>query len=126
MDKTNYSALTYIGLCIIFTVIGQLLVKHGVLQVSTSKTMTVGLVNYILRTFTNVWVIIGLLSAVVAAVAWTMALSRCQLSFAYPFMGLAIVLVLALSGIVFQEHSTMTRWVGVLIVCLGLFVASRG
>lgn len=126
MGKGNNSALLYIGLCILFTVVGQLLVKNGMIQVSATKDGSSGLVGYLIRTFTNPWVILGLSSAVVAAIAWTLALARCQLSFAYPFMGLAIVLVLALSGVAFQEHSSPARWVGVAIVCLGLFVASKG
>ncbi len=126
MEKSHSSALVYIGLCIVLTVMGQMLIKQGMLNLSSSKSLSAGLVGYMLRTFTNGWVIIGLLCAVIAAISWTLALARCDLSFAYPFMGLAIVLVLALSGVVFQEHSSPLRWIGVLIVCLGLFVASKG
>ena len=40
---------------------------------------------------------------------------------AYPFMALAIVLVLALSPLVFGEQVPVIRWFGVLIVCIGLW-----
>jgi uncharacterized membrane protein len=40
-------------------------------------------------------------------------------------MGLAIVLVLALTPLVFGERVPLTRWLGVLVVCVGLWIASR-
>jgi uncharacterized membrane protein len=43
---------------------------------------------------------------------------------AYPFMALAIVLVLALSGALFGEIVPLNRWMGVAIVCVGLVVAA--
>lgn len=53
------------------------------------------------------------------------ALSKCDLSFAYPFMALAIVLVLLLTPALFGEHVTAKQWLGVALVCAGLWIASR-
>jgi multidrug transporter EmrE-like cation transporter len=81
--------------------------------------------RFVLRAFSNVHVLLGLGFAVAAATCWTIAISRAEISVAYPFMGLGIVLVLALSGVVFGETVPFHRWLGVLVVCLGLIVASR-
>lgn len=124
MVRVSSSAMLYIGLTIAFTVIGQLLVKRGMLQVGSSPTDASALPRFVLATLTNPSVVVGLASAVVAAIAWTMALSRSDLNFAYPFMALAIVLVLAMSGLLFGESVVAGRWVGVGIVCLGLVVAA--
>lgn len=118
-------ALLFIALTIIFTVAGQLFVKQGTREVGASPAQATMLVGFIWRAFTNIWVVLGLGCAVIAAVSWTVAVSRSNLSFAYPFMALAIVLVLFLSGLIFGEEIPLTRWFGVLIVCLGIFVASR-
>jgi multidrug transporter EmrE-like cation transporter len=112
-------------LTVALTVVGQLLVKQGMLHVGSSPTRVSLLPRFFWRTFTNTYVIMGLLAAVFAAVSWTLAVSRENLSVAYPFMGLAIVLVLTLSGAFFGESVPMHRWIGVAIVCLGLFVAAR-
>ena len=82
------------------------------------------LARYLVSALTNASVFIGLGCAVVAALSWTIAVSRTDLSFAYPFMGLAIVLVLALSGVLFGESVIAGRWIGVVIVCVGLAVAA--
>ena len=65
---------------------------------------------FVLRAFTMPAIVLGLASAVIAAVAWMGAVSLTDTSFAYPFMGLAIVLVLALSPIVFGERVPVTQW----------------
>ena len=95
-------------------------------MLEVGHTQVVLLPQFILHTLTNPWVFLGLISAVIAALSWSIAISRSDLSFAYPFMGLAIVLVLALSERVFGETVPVTRWLGVVMVCLGLLIASRG
>jgi len=124
MTKINPIGLLFIVFTIVFTVIGQLMVKKGTLEIGTSPSHLALLPRFIWRVFTNLYVLIGLVCAVCAAVAWAVAVSRVYLSIAYPFMGLAIVLVLAFSGVMFGEVVSMGRWLGVLIVCVGLMVAA--
>ncbi len=123
MPKTGDSGLIYIFACIGLTVVGQLLVKFGVQSISRPGTNET--TSLMLRALVCPWVILGLIAAVAAAAAWTVAISRCDLSFAYPFMGLAIVLVLLLTPLVFHEHVPLSRWIGVAVVCVGLWIASR-
>lgn len=126
MPKLTPAGLLIIFFTVAFTVIGQLLVKKGVQEVGASPTSTSLLLAFVWRVFTNLYVLLGLTCAVLAAVAWTIALSRVALSVAYPFLGLGIVLVLALSGVVFGESVPASRWIGVAIVCIGLVVAAIG
>ena len=108
-----------------FTVAGQLLLKAGMLQVGGMPAQMKAVPGFALRTLTNLKVVGGLALAVLAALAWMGVVSLSDISFAYPFMALAIVLVLALSGILFGETVPLTRWLGVVIVCLGLVIAAR-
>lgn len=124
------SRISPVGFLLIFftiaaTVIGQLLVKRGMLQVGASPSHLALFPRFLLRAFTNFWVIVGILCAIFAAVSWTVAVSRLDLSVAYPFLGLGLVLVLALSSVFFGESVPITRWAGVAIVCVGLVIASR-
>jgi drug/metabolite transporter (DMT)-like permease len=112
-------------LTVAFTVIGQMLVKQGAMDLGGSPGRLAQVPAFLWRASTNWHVILGLASAGVAAAAWVMALSRSDLSLAYPFIGLSIVLVLAMSGFVFGERVPWTRWLGAMIVCLGIWVASR-
>ena len=125
MNRPSPMALMFILLTVAFTVIGQLLVKQGMLEVGPSPTQAVSLILFAGRVLTNLKVILGLTCAFIAALSWTVAISRSDLSFAYPFTGLSIVLVIALSPLVFNENVSWSRWLGVLIVCIGILVASR-
>ncbi|MCB0201795.1 MAG: EamA family transporter [Anaerolineae bacterium] len=108
-----------------FTVAGQLLVKIGTLQVGASPTELNTLPRFLLQSLTNMRVVLGLACAIIVALIWIVAVSRADISFAYPFMDLAIVLVLALSPSLFGEHVPTTPWIGVAIVCAGILVTSR-
>jgi multidrug transporter EmrE-like cation transporter len=124
------SRISPVGFLLIFltiaaTVVGQLLVKRGMLQVGASPSHLALLPRFLLRAFTNISVIVGILCAILAAASWTVAISRLDLSVAYPFLGLGLVLVLALSSVFFGETVPLSRWVGVLVVCIGLVIASR-
>ena len=121
----NMTAYIFIGLTILFTVCGQLLVKSASFEFGPFPKDLSMLIQFLIRAFTNVKLLAGLFSAVIASIMWMSALSLTDISFAYPFMGLAIVLVLALSPLLFKEIVPWTRWLGVAVVCLGLWIASR-
>jgi drug/metabolite transporter (DMT)-like permease len=115
----------FISLTILFNVVGQLLVKHGMLRVGKSPFEAGNLPRFLLSTFTHPSFVAGLFCAFLAAGTWAVAISRSDLSFSYPFMGLTIVFTLVFSGLVFGEHVPPLRWVGVLIVCVGIIVAAK-
>ena len=118
-------AYVLIAVTIAFTVTGQLLVKHGTQQLGSFPRSLAEAFPFILTALTNVWILVGLGCAVMAALAWIGAVSLSEISFAYPFMGLAIVLVVALSPLVVGESVPAARWIGVALVCAGLFITTR-
>jgi drug/metabolite transporter (DMT)-like permease len=125
MSGISWMALLFIALTIVWTVAGQLLVKKGMQEVGSAPGQAQMLPAFLWRAITQWKVLLGVACAVLATLCWMVALSRAQLSFAYPFFGLAIVLVLVLSGLMLGERVPVTRWIGVAIVFVGIFVASR-
>jgi len=125
MPRLNPIGLVFIVITILFTVAGQLMVKKGVSQIGMSPTQLMLLPRFVFAVFTNPYVFIGLLCAVGAAIAWSIAVSRVALSVAYPFQALAIVMVLLLSSVLFGEAVPRGRWLGMLIVYVGVVVAAR-
>ncbi len=103
--------------CIVFTVLGQVLVKHGVKQAQSSPAI----MDYIMNPF----IVAGLASAVIAALSWIKALRHFNLSYAYPFMSVSFLLVALLSVWVFDEPVKWNQWLGLGIVLMGLFIGSR-
>ncbi len=115
----------YILLTIVLTVYGQIVIKW---QISRTPELapSAGLkLTTLLRLFLNPIVLSAFAAALLASLAWMAALSRLNLSFAYPFMSLSFVLVLLLSATLFREPLTAYKMLGMALIVLGLFVSSR-
>jgi multidrug transporter EmrE-like cation transporter len=48
-----------------------------------------------------------------------------EISYAYPFMALSYALVALFSMWIFHDHLSVLRWVGIVVICLGVFLVSR-
>lgn len=127
MLKTENSWIVYglIALTILFTISGQLLIKSATRDLGQIPTEWHELVAFVSNVYRYWKVLAGLAAGVLASFCWLGAVSRSNISFAYPFMGLAIVLVLLLSPLLFGETVPWTRWLGVVIVCIGIWLAAQ-
>lgn len=82
--------------------------------------------KYIFFAYLDPWIVSGFAAAFLASVAWSVALTKFQLSYAYPFTSLSFVLVFILSMLIFNEPFTWTRFLGIVLICLGVIVIARG
>ena len=108
---------------IFLAVVGQLLMKQGMLQFGRFP-ITKLLVN-IIPMFLNPWVFIGLMAFGIGSVFWLAVLSRLPLSLAYPMVSLAYVVVAFASIFLFGEQVSLIRWIGILVICAGVYLISR-
>lgn len=116
----------YILCTILLTVYGQLIIKWQVLQAGPLPENGGEKIWFLLQLLLNPWVISAFLAALLASVTWMAAMTKLQLSHAYPFMSLAFVLILLFSAWLFHEPITTPKVVGVVLVILGLAVGSQG
>ena len=76
------------------------------------------------------WVLLlamlGAGAGLLAVVSWMAAMTKLDLSHAYPFMSLAFVLVLVLSALVFHEPVNAWKIGGLALITLGIIVGSQG
>ena len=103
----------------------QLLLKKGLHVVGTFSGRLSDLLPFFLKAFTNIYVISAVLLTIVTALAWIIAVSKAQLSFVYPFMALSYVFVALFSLLLFKESVTALRWVGIIIIGVGVLLVSR-
>lgn len=116
----------YIALTILFTVYGQLVIKWQVAQAGTLPVGGGAKIGFLFELLLNPWIISGFVAAFSASLCWMAAMTRFDLSHAYPFMGLSFVLVLFGSGIFFGESITVLKIAGTGLIVLGIVVASQG
>jgi len=115
----------YIGLTIIFTVYGQLVLRWQMSQAGVLPPGVVDKVVFLLSQFTNMWILSCFASAFVAALCWMAAVTRMELSFAYPFMSLSFVAVVVLAPVLLGEYFSWYKVVGTLTIVGGLFILTR-
>jgi len=116
----NYLLL---AVSISLAVIGQLLMKRGMQIFGTFpvKELLFKLVPMLLNPF----VFLGLASFGFSAIIWLVVLSRMDLSLVYPMVSIGYIAVALLSWIFLGETVTAIRWVGIIIICLGVILISR-
>jgi len=116
----------YILLTIVLTVFGQIAIKLQVLQAGALPEAGADKLAFLIRLLFNPWIISAFFAAFLASISWMGAMTKFQLSHAYPFMSLNFVIVLLLSGWLFHEPLSMAKILGVSLICIGTFVAAQG
>lgn len=116
----------YIVLTIALTVFGQIAIKMQVAQAGALPEAGADKLQFLLRLLLNPWIIAAFAAAFAASISWMGAMTKFQLSHAYPFMSLNFVIVLLLSNWLFQEALSPARLIGVALICVGTVVASQG
>ena len=116
----------YIALTVLLTVYGQLVLKWLVNKAGPMPVNLAAKVTFLLGIVLSPWAISAFLSAFFASLAWMAAMTRFQLSYAYPFMSLNFVLVIMLSVWFFQEPLTLPKVVGLAFIVVGIAIGSQG
>lgn len=115
----------FIALTLLLTVYGQLVLKWQMGGVGPLPEGHADKVWFLLRQFSNPWIIGGLAAAFLASLAWMAAMTRFELNYAYPFMSLAFVVVMLFSVLFLGEQLNLARVGGTLLVVAGLVVIAR-
>ena len=116
----------YIALTIALTVYGQLVLKWQINLAGSGPGTFPEKLWFLLALLFNPWIISGFVAAFAASVAWMGAMTRFDLSRAYPFMSLNFVLVLLLADRLFGEPLSAAKLVGIGLIIAGIVVGSQG
>ena len=116
----------YIFATIGFTVYGQLILKWRIAKFGELPTDSFEKLKFLISLLFDPAIFSGFFAAFLASLAWMAAMTKFDLSHAYPFMSLNFVVVLLLSGWLLNEPVTIQRVLGVTLIVLGTVVAARG
>lgn len=116
----------YIVATIVFTVYGQLILKWRIVKFGPLPVDSFEKLKFLLLLLVDPVIFSGFAAAFLASLAWMAAMTKFDLSHAYPFMSLNFVVVVLLSGWLLGEPLTFQRVIGVGLIVLGTAVAGRG
>ena len=116
----------YIALTILFTVYGQLILKWRISSFGALPINTVERIKFLGLLLTDPAIISGFLGAFLASLAWMIAMTKFELSHAYPFMSLNFIVVFFASVWLLNEPFTWAKCLGVTFIVLGTIIIARG
>jgi multidrug transporter EmrE-like cation transporter len=115
----------YIFGTIFFTVYGQIVLKWRINKVGALPDDFMDKVIFLIKLMFDPWIFSGFFAAFIASFFWMAAMTKFEISFAYPFMSSAFVLVFILSVLLFNEVVTLQKIIGLSLIVLGIIVTSR-
>jgi len=113
-------AIPLILFTITLAMAGQICLKFGMNEIGRS-----GLTAMLTKMAISPIILTGLTFYAVSAVFWMIVLSRVDLSYAYPFLGLTFVGMMFLTKFIFHEDINIWRWAGTAMIFIGVVVSAR-
>ena len=116
---------------ILFTVLtnalAQVSLKYGMMQLGSLNFAGVNPIIKLLQIVFSPFVFTGLCIFVISMASHLFVLSKVELSFAYPFLSLAYVVVAVIAYYLFHEDLNALRVGGIALICVGtVLIAQSG
>ncbi len=117
----------YVFFTLFFTVYGQIVLKWRISKLQWHpKTDTLwGAVTDYLKFLFDPFIFSGFLSAFIASVFWMLAMTKFEITQAYPFMSLAPAIVFLLGVWLLNESFTWGKVIGLVLIILGTIVTVK-
>ena len=117
----------YLLLAISFGVASQLIIKSKMSEYSFSdyETMYDKFV-FAFSMLLNPYIIMSLVLTLLAGLTWMIAMTKFDISYAYPFTTLGFVFVFIFSVLLFNEPVSWQKILGLGFIILGLIISSKG
>lgn len=122
----NLSTFSIILSGVLLNSAAQLLLKAGartIGSVSMTSMSSVGAAAW--SAATQPWIATGLVCYFVSAGLWIVALTRVDVTVAYPMLSMGYVIAAMLAWQIFGEQLTAARLLGIFIILIGVVVLAR-
>ena len=121
----NVISFSLLMLGVFLNALAQLLLKAGTNAVGHFEFDAGNIVPVGMKLAFEPHIVGGMACYVVSLVVWIMALSRVEVSIAYPMLSIGYVLNAVAAWYLFGEAVSMTRLAGIGIIIVGVYVVAR-
>ena len=117
----------YILATLFFTIYGQLILKWriGKLGFSLPESGIIDKFTELIKLIFDPFIFSGFVSAFIASMFWMAAMTKFEITQAYPFMSLAPAIVFLLGVWLLNETFTIGKVVGLILIILGTIVTVK-
>lgn len=111
---------------IVFAPLGNVMLGKGMKNAGTVATWAPSeLLHMALRVFTSGYIWLGVASLLIFFVAYMLILSWADFSYVQPASSVALLVVALLGYFYLGERISPLHWVGIVVICLGVFVVGN-
>ena len=122
----HFKTYALILVMVIFGPMGDVLLSKGMKHVGAISSFTPANLPHLFSTvFSSGMIWLGISSLLAFFIAYTLVLSWADYSFVQPASSIAYGMVALLGYVVLGEVVTPTRWIGVVIICLGVLMVGH-
>ncbi len=139
-----FKAIILIIFSVFLGVVGQVNLKQGMTNVTkvenerrlihnqqkeikevTFSDKAKNIFSLLFHAFLNIRIIAGICCYFISMLLWLIVLSKVDLSFAYPILGISYILIVCSGAFILHENVSITRWVGAFIISVGVILVAR-
>lgn len=103
----------------------QLFIRKGMLKIGEISFNFEQIVKMVLAVFTNIYLLAGMFSYGISVILWMIVLSKVNVSLAYPLGSVGYIITTVLAYLFFNEPITFQKVVGIIIICIGVFILTQ-
>lgn len=116
----------YIFLTIIFAVASQLIIKWKMSEYDLSQFNNIyEKFSFAFEMLFNPYIMLSLFLTLLSGLSWMIAMTKFDISYAYPFTTLGFVLVFLFSIFLFHEPLTWQKTIGLFFIVAGIIISSK-
>lgn len=111
---------------VFLAVYSQLIIRWQVALAGSLPEGLCGKFSFTFALLTNLWVVSGIAATFLSGLLWILAMTKFEISYAYPYISLTYVLVLGAGFVFFGESVSLSKVAGAILILLGIFVVAKG
>ena len=123
--KLRIKTLVMVLALVICANIGDLTLKRGMTEIGAVDLTAAGLAHSLWLSVTNVKIWIGIFFLLGFMASYMTVLSWADYSYVMPVGAFGYAMLTLLAVVFLHEHVTPRRWVGVMVVCIGVLLVGR-
>jgi drug/metabolite transporter (DMT)-like permease len=115
----------YIFGTILFTIYGQIILKWRLNSYGSLPASAFEKIKFLMNALFDIYILSGFVSAFIASLFWMAAMTKFEITIAYPFMSLSPALVFFIGVFFLGETFTWGKIIGLLLIIIGTLVTVK-
>jgi len=118
----------YIFLSIFFAISSQLIIKWkmNAFSIENIGCSTWEKFLFAFSMLLNPYIMLSILFTLLSGLSWMIAMTKFDISYAYPYTALGFVFILFFSYLLFHEPLNLYKVIGVVLIVMGIILSSKG